>query len=121
MSGNAAVVEYVTQNPGSMGLIDVSWISDPDDSISHNFKQSIKVVAITGDSGSYRPYQAYIAQKQYPLLRDVIMVSREARSGLASGFVAYVASDKGQRVVLKLGLVPATMPIRIVEVNHLPL
>jgi phosphate transport system substrate-binding protein len=49
------------------------------------------------------------------------MVSREARSGLASGFIAYVASDKGQRVVLKLGLVPATMPIRIVEVNHLPL
>jgi phosphate transport system substrate-binding protein len=121
VSGNAAVVDYVTKNPASMGLIDVSWICDPDDSISHNFKQSIKVVSVTGDSGSYRPYQAYIAQKQYPLLRDVITVSREARSGLASGFVAYVASDKGQRVVLKLGLVPATMPIRIVEVNHLPL
>ena len=104
-----------------MGLIDVSWICDPDDSVSHKFKQAIKVMAITGDSGSYRPYQAYIAQKQYPLLRDAIMVSREARSGLASGFIAYVASDKGQRVVLKLGLVPATMPIRIVEVNHLPL
>jgi phosphate transport system substrate-binding protein len=35
--------------------------------------------------------------------------------------MAFVASDKGQRIVLKSGLVPATMPIRIVEINHEPL
>ena len=68
----------------------------------------------------YQPYQAYMAQGKYPLLRDVVMISREARSGLASGFMAFVASDKGQRIVLKSGLVPATMPIRIIEVNHEP-
>jgi phosphate transport system substrate-binding protein len=33
----------------------------------------------------------------------------------------FVASDKGQRVVLKAGLVPATMPLRIVEVSQEPL
>jgi phosphate transport system substrate-binding protein len=49
------------------------------------------------------------------------MVSREARAGLASGFIAFVAGEKGQRVVLKAGLVPATMPVRIVEVNNKPL
>jgi phosphate transport system substrate-binding protein len=62
-----------------------------------------------------------MAQGQYPLLRDVMIVSREARTGLASGFMAFMASDKGQRIVLKSGLVPATMPIRIIEVNHEPL
>ena len=77
-------------------------------------------MAVSGDSGFYQPYQAYIAQKSYPLVRDIMMISREARSGLASGFMAFVASDKGQRIVLKSGLVPATMPIRIVEINHEP-
>ena len=78
-------------------------------------------MGISRDSLYYQPYQAYLAGNEYPLLRDVVMISREARSGLATGFMAFVASDKGQRIVLKSGLVPATMPIRIVEVNNEPL
>jgi len=121
VNGNKAVVDYVSSNRNAFGLIDVSWISDHDDSTANNFLQSIRVMAISTDSDFYQPYQAFIAQRQYPLLRDVMMISREARSGLASGFMAFVASDKGQRIVLTSGLVPATMPIRIVEVNHEPL
>jgi len=35
--------------------------------------------------------------------------------------ISFIASDRGQRIVLKLGLVPVTMPVRIVEINHEPL
>jgi len=121
VNGNSAVVEYVSQNPRAMGLIDVSWISDRDDSTANSFLNSIRVLGISRDSVFYQPYQAYIAQGKYPLRRHVVMISREARAGLASGFMAFIASDKGQRIVLKSGLVPATMPIRIIEVNHEPL
>jgi phosphate transport system substrate-binding protein len=121
VNGNKAVVDHVRTNPNALGLIDVSWISDPDDSTANSFLRAIKVVAVSDDSVFYQPYQAFIAQKHYPLLRDVIMISREARAGLASGFMAFIASDKGQRIVLTSGLVPATMPIRIVEVNREPL
>ena len=120
VNSNTAVVEYISQNPNALGLIDVSWISDRDDSTANSFLNSIRVLGVSADSGFYQPYQAYMAQGKYPLLRDVVMISREARSGLASGFMAFVASDKGQRIVLKSGLVPATMPIRIIEVNHEP-
>jgi phosphate transport system substrate-binding protein len=120
LKSNAAVVEQVSRNPHVLGLIDVSWISDRDDSTANSFLRSIRVMGVSGDSSFFQPYQAYMAQGKYPLLRDVVMISREARSGLASGFMAFVASDKGQRIVLKSGLVPATMPIRIVEVNHEP-
>lgn len=121
VNGNKAVVDYVSTNPNAMGLIDVSWISDPDDSTANTFLRSIKVMAVSDDSVFYQPHQAFIAQNKYPLLRDVVMISREARAGLASGFMAFVASDKGQRIVLTSGLVPATMPVRIIEVNHEPL
>ena len=120
VNSNAAVVEYIAEHPNALGLIDVSWISDRDDSTANSFLNSIRVLGISADSGFYQPYQAYMAQGKYPLLRDVVMISREARSGLASGFMAFVASDRGQRIVLKSGLVPATMPIRIIEVNHEP-
>ncbi len=120
LKSNAAVVDYVSREPQSIGLIGVSWISDRDDSTTNSFLNSIRVISIADDSGSYQPYQAYMAQRKYPLVRDVVMISREARSGLASGFMAFIASDKGQRIVLKSGLVPATMPIRILEVNQEP-
>jgi phosphate transport system substrate-binding protein len=115
------VVEYISHNPKAIGLIDVSWISDSDDSTANSFLSSIRVMGISDDSAFYQPYQAYIAQEKYPLRRDVVAISREARTGLASGFLAFLASEKGQRIVLKSGLVPATMPIRIIEVNHEPL
>jgi phosphate transport system substrate-binding protein len=43
------------------------------------------------------------------------MNCRESFSGLGSGFVSFVAGEKGQRIILKSGLVPATMPIRIIQ------
>jgi len=120
LNSNAAVVDYVSKKPQAMGLIDVSWISDSDDSTANSFLKSIRVMSISSDSGSFQPYQAYLATKKYPLARDVVMISREARTGLGSGFLTFCASDKGQRIVLKSGLVPSTMPIRIVEINHEP-
>jgi phosphate transport system substrate-binding protein len=120
VKGNAAVVDYVTKVNDTMGLIDVSWISDHDDSTATAFLSSIKVISVLSDSGAYQPYQAYLAQDLYPLMRNITIISREARAGLGSGFMAFVASDKGQRIALKAGLVPATMPIRIIEINHEP-
>ncbi|MGC3948111.1 MAG: substrate-binding domain-containing protein [Chryseolinea sp.] len=121
LKGNSAVIDYVSKKQEALGLIDVSWISDRDDSTANKFLDAVQVVRISGDSGSYQPYQAYIAQGRYPLKRDVIMISREAKSGLASGFMSFIAGEKGQRIVLKAGLVPATMPVRIVEINRDPI
>ena len=120
VDSNSAVVDYVSKKPQALGLIDVSWISDGDDSTANSFLKSIRVMSISADSGSFQPYQAYLATKKYPLARDVVMISREARSGLGTGFIQFCTSDKGQRIVLKSGLVPSTMPIRIVEINHEP-
>lgn len=122
VDGDSAVVNYVSQHTEAMGMIGASWISDRDDSTANKFLESIRVTGLAeGNAEFYQPYQAYIAQGDYPLTREVVMISREARAGLAIGFVAFVAGDKGQRIVLKAGLVPATMPVRIVVINHDPI
>ncbi|GHN01309.1 phosphate ABC transporter substrate-binding protein [Cytophagales bacterium WSM2-2] len=115
---NEEVFAHVAKTKNAIGLIGLSWISDKDDPSANDFLKTIKVVAISTDDDFLKPYKAYIAMKKYPLSRDVFMLSREARSGLGSGFIAYVASDKGQRIILKSGLVPATAPIRLVEVKR---
>lgn len=117
LSSNSAVLNYISTEKNCIGVIGVNWISDKDDTTRLGFYRSVKVLEIaqTEDDEYYKPYQAYIAQKVYPLWREVYIISKEAYTGLGTGLTAFIASERGQRIVLKFGLVPATMPIRLVE------
>lgn len=117
LSSNNAVLNYISTEKNCIGVIGVNWISDKDDTTRLGFYRSVKVLEIaqTEDDEYYKPYQAYIAQKVYPLWREVYIISKEAYTGLGTGLTAFIASERGQRIVLKFGLVPATMPIRLVE------
>jgi phosphate transport system substrate-binding protein len=123
VNGNVAVMDYVKENKYALGLIGISWISDQDDTTSVQFTKDVKILEMvpldpsTAEAPAMGPFQAYIALKQYPLWRRVMVVSRETRVGLGTGFASFIASDRGQRIMLKAGLVPALAPIRIVQVN----
>lgn len=126
LNSNEEVVKFVENNQNALGIISVNWISDSADSTTIAFLDRIKVLSVgteatTDENGSfYGPFQAYIANKSYPFVRETYIISREARSGLGTGFASFIASDKGQRIVLRSGLVPATAPVRIVNVNTQP-
>lgn len=115
---NPEVIDYVSTHPGTLGVIGVNWISDGDDPSSLAFLKKIKVAGIASedpmDPEFYQPFQAYLATKKYPLRRTVYIIMREPRTGLGTGFASFVAGDKGQRIILKSGLLPALMPVRIV-------
>jgi phosphate transport system substrate-binding protein len=120
---NNEVINYVKKNRNAIGIISVNWISDKDDSLTHAFLKQVKVMAVGSEFDSnpseyYKPYQAYIANGSYPFVRDVFMLSRETFSGLGSGFISFIAGEKGQRIVLKSGMVPATMPVRIIQIKN---
>ncbi|HTH55095.1 MAG TPA: substrate-binding domain-containing protein [Cyclobacteriaceae bacterium] len=114
---NEEVFAHVAKTENAIGLIGLSWISDKDDPSANQFLKNITVMGISTDEDFLKPYKAYIVMKKYPLSRSVYMITGEGRSGLGNGFLAYVASDKGQRIILKSGLVPAKAPIRLVEVK----
>ncbi len=121
-NSNEEVINHVEKNKNAIGIISVNWISENNDSISNNFLKRITVVGLTSELNPeglqyYRPYAAYIKDESYPFIRDVYMISRETFAGLGSGFTSFIAGEKGQRVVLKAGLVPATMPVRVVEMK----
>jgi phosphate transport system substrate-binding protein len=122
---NLDVVDYVAEHRNAMGLIGVSWISDVDDSTQSSFLKKIKVVALSREENavwenSYQPYQAYLNDGSYPLTRDIYVITVEPRNGLATGFMSFLACDKGQRIILKAGILPAQAPVRLVKVtDHL--
>jgi phosphate transport system substrate-binding protein len=119
---NSEVVNFVEKNPEALGIIGVNWVSDPRDSISHSFLSKIKVVAVTSQYDSegsefYTPHPAYIANGSYPFIREVYTINRETFSGLGTGLTSFLAGDSGQRIILKMGMLPASQPVRVVEIK----
>lgn len=122
VKNNAEVIDFVSRNRDALGIISVNWISDRDDSLSMSFINKINVVAVSqqyiNDGSYYRPHQGFIYDKSYPFVREIYLISRETFPGLGSGFINWACAEQGQRIVLKSGLVPATMPIRLVQIKH---
>jgi phosphate transport system substrate-binding protein len=122
VNNNPEVLNFVSRNRDALGIVSVNWISDKDDSLSMSFIKKINVIAVSqqyiNDGSYYRPYQGSIYDKSYPFVREVYLISRETFAGLGSGFINWACAEQGQRIVLKSGLVPATMPIRLVQVKH---
>ena len=122
VNNNAEVINFVSENPDALGIISVNWISDKDDSLSMSFIKKVNVVAVSqqfvNDGSYYRPLQGFIYDKSYPFVREIYLISRETFSGLGSGFINWACGEQGQRIVLKSGLVPATMPIRLVQIKR---
>ena len=119
LNSNPEVINYVSKSPDALGIVSVNWISDREDSLSRKFSGMVKVAAISQEfldrNSFYFPVQGSIYDNTYPFVRTVNMLSRESSTGPGSGFIAWVAGEQGQRIILKAGLVPATMPIRMVQ------
>jgi phosphate transport system substrate-binding protein len=121
VNNNPEVINFVSRNIDAIGIVSVNWISDRDDSLSMSFINKVNVVAVSqqyiNDGSYYRPYQGSIYDKSYPFVREIYLISRETFAGLGSGFINWACGEQGQRIVLKSGLVPATMPIRLVQIR----
>jgi phosphate transport system substrate-binding protein len=121
VESNPEVIEYVTKNKNALGIISMNWISDKDDSTSMSFKKKVNIIAVSHpyleQDSYYRPDQGFIYDKSYPFVREIYLISRETFAGLGSGFISWACAEQGQRIVLKSGLVPATMPIRLVQIK----
>ncbi len=121
-NSNDKVIEYVEKHPEAIGIISVNWISDSDDSITHAFLKRVKVAGVSAEfdpegTDYIKPHPAFIADKSYPFIREVYTITRETFPGLGRGFIQFVSHDQGQRIVLKMGMVPAQMPIRLIHIS----
>lgn len=119
LSSNVEVINYVAKHKNALGIISANWISDTDDGGVQQFRREIKIADIAAAPGKegYGPYQAYLAEGNYPYKRTMYVVNAQARSGLGLGFASFLAAD-GQRIMLKDGLLPANAVTRLIQVTR---
>lgn len=119
---SAEVIKYVEKTPNAIGIIGSNWLNDKRDSTNLTFNSDIRLMSVSKidkatPQNSWKPYQYYIYNGNYPLIRTVYALLNDPVNGLPWGFASFIASPKGQLIILKSGLLPVYGNITIRDVN----
>lgn len=110
------IVDYLNKNGKAIGVVGINWMVQPGEQLKERIKD-LRSLYVYNDSLKqyFSPSQSTIADNTYPLVRTINIVDLQGKQGLGTGFGSFAASDKGQRIVLKSGLMPVKLPKR--EIN----
>jgi len=115
-STSTQLLATVAQREDALGFVGMSWLSDyllPADSA----RNKIKVLTLADSAGAEYQllHQSTIYRNEYPLRRALYILSTDRSLGVAIGLISFSTSAQGQKLVLNAGLVPVTMPIKLVK------
>ena len=125
VDSTAQVVAAVEEDPNAIGIIGSNWLNDKRDSTNLTFRKEIRPMAVTkldvaNVQNSWKPYQYYFYNGNYPLVRTLYILLNDTHMGLPTGFKNFIISqDKGQMIILKAGLLPAygNLTVRSIHVT----
>ncbi len=119
MKSTPDIVSHVLKHPDALGIVGIAWLK--------GFEDRLNIARIGGTTWApdtsrapgqyYSPAQAYVFQGYYPITTPVWIYTREASRDLGLGFISFATSAAGQKVLTKEGLVPVTMPVRLVQLT----
>lgn len=115
---NDSVIAYVSRNEQALGFVGVPHIYDPqDESGIGSFKKNIRVIQLKNDSTGdfYQPYQAYLANQEYPLTQTIYFILKQQGQGLGTGFANFLSQERGQLIFFKFRLAPTRVPLVLRE------
>ncbi|HEY8781998.1 MAG TPA: substrate-binding domain-containing protein [Mucilaginibacter sp.] len=122
LKSNKDAIRYVSEHPNAIGIVGFSWLNDPDKDYA-DAVQKVKIVGVrddmskNADQNYFTPSQATLALKQYPLTRNLYILNCTGTSySLGMKFAVFLRSDRGQRIILKSGLLPDKIPNRKINV-----
>ena len=120
---SAEVIDFVERHPNAIGIIGSNWLNDKRDTTNVTFKRNIRVMGVSKIhpatvASSWKPYQYYLWNGNYPLVRTIYALLNDPRMGLPWGFANFMSADhRGQRIFFKAGLLPYRGNMTVREVN----
>lgn len=105
-AGDSAVAARVAGDPDAVGYVTLAWAG-----------RGVKALRVAGLTGL--PYIApdpeTVHQGTYPVTRLFNLYVRTGGPQLADGFITFLTSRNGQKIVQEAGFVPTSVPVRFVR------
>jgi len=95
-NSNGAVAQAVAQTPQAVGYVSIGFLSS-----------SVKALPIWYNAAQMiAPSAQTVADKSYPIHRDLYLVTQGQPTGLTGDFINFILSPDGQKIVADQGYVP---------------
>ncbi len=119
MASSGKLVEYVRTTRNAVGIVGVGWLkgSEADVSVLGLSRPGVMPDSTQPVGRAYTPAQAYVYKGYYPLSTPVYIYTRDTDRSISLGFISFAASVQGQKIFLDNGLVPVTMPVRLIQLT----
>ena len=119
---SSEVVDYVENHPNAIGIIGSNWLNDKRDTTNVTFRRNIRVMGVSRlDSASarnsFKPYQGYLYNGNYPLVRTIYAITTEPRTGAPTHFANFCRLPQGQTIILRAALLPVVANLNVRQVN----
>ncbi|MFZ1851953.1 MAG: substrate-binding domain-containing protein [Nitrosomonas sp.] len=119
MKDSPDIVEYVGKTRNAVGIVGVGWLKGVESEVK---AIGLSRPGVAADSTqpvgkAYSPHQAYVYQGYYPASTPVTMYTRDLDRTVSLGFISFATGPFGQKVFLNNGLVPVTMPVRLIQLT----
>jgi phosphate transport system substrate-binding protein len=111
LQSNNDVIKYVAEHKDYIGVLGVNWVLESSPKTAA-FLPKVRMLGVKGENGKkgdnafYKPSQENLISGIYPFLRNVYIINCEGKEGLGTGFANWLASPRGQLIVLRSGLGP---------------
>jgi phosphate transport system substrate-binding protein len=119
IAGSGDLMEHIRSTRNALGVVNVAWLkgADQDFNVIALSRPGVAADSTQPVGKAYTPIQGYVYSGYYALSTPVNIYTRELNRDVSVGFISFANSVLGQKVFLNSGLVPVTMPVRLIHLS----
>jgi len=116
------LLEMIATDPNAIGFVGYNWLSEAESlNVQQNLNKLNLIAVSTAESAdstnSFKPSVGNLFNLRYPLTRKIFALYTDPSASLARGFLAHLTSERGQKIIYRMGLKPENDFQRLVNIK----
>jgi len=109
------MIRSIAENRDAIGLLSMALLYKSWSPLIEDTRIKALAIGLQPKALFYTPDQATVHGGQYPLIRHIYLYTPNEPKGLDSGFITFVMSAAGQKILAANGFVPVTVPVKYTQ------
>jgi len=119
---NKKVIESVAADSESIGFVGYNWLSEKENLKVQDLLKQVNLIAVSKGTGAdytkgVKPTVESLFNLEYPLIRKIYAIYTDPSASLARGFLAQLTSERGRKIIYRMGLKPENDFQRLIKIN----
>jgi len=106
------IIKHIDQEKSAIGMISMSRLYQNWSPLVEETRIKALPIGLTAQSNFIYPDESTVHDGTYPFIRYIYMYTPNDPKGLDSGFISFITSTAGQKLIVGNGLVPITIPVK---------